>query len=140
MARVWNPADFPYGSEGEQEAITLVGVSGRGFPGLMILRKIDSEMTIYEVQEWSFFRAEEKHALYDIKSTPFDNPKYNGMINEYSYLSFSSLLGEKEIVCKDWCFIENSNGWIVSLCSHSSDWKLLDPVFKKIILSFNVNI
>ena len=66
------------------------------------------------------------------------NENFDGMIYEYFYDIPDLPFGVSIIKCQSWSFIENDNGWILSLCSWSNDWKLLDPVLEQVVQSFEL--
>jgi hypothetical protein len=134
----WGVAETPHGNHGDKEVIAVIGVPGRSSPHGSLARKAFAQADIGAVAAWGESRVQTEEVYVEISLEPIRIAGLEGLQREYSWKSYSRLLGLATWRCQDTYVLHGTSGYALSLCADERHWPQVEPVFRQMIESFSV--
>ena len=127
----WVGAETPQGNHGDLAVVGAIGVPGRRWPQILILRGPD-EAALSGLVAWAGERAGAHTGYSPLESAAVPDSLWDGQVSEYTF-SASELLGTTQVRCYDFSLIAPLGGYVLNMCAESADWQVVEPVFREVI-------
>jgi len=133
----WTAMETPQGAHGDQEIVAVLLPAGRSFPQLYVARNTFSNPNMDAVASWGESRAKLRNGYQEFSLFKLNTDYHTGLARDYSWEN-PTIFGLKVIRCKDWYVLKESIGYDLSFCADQVDWSRYEPVFEKMIESFQI--
>jgi hypothetical protein len=137
----WPVHETPQGNHGDMEIFAIINPNGRSFPHMILAKKPFPGNNLDEVAKWGEGRAKllftNNFIDVSIKNQIINNVP--GYLRSYTFGADGGILGERNYICNDWYFIDNSIGYDLSFCSEVKNWHEVNNIFLQMIESFSLS-
>ena len=134
----WVAFETPTGNHGDREVITWISVPGRTWPFLSVAKHDFEDGNLDQVIQWGLERIERTGGTQNSGISSIQTPILSGKYTNYSYESFSNLLGKKSIICQGFFFLNSGKGYMISFCAENGSGKELIDTEKAMIDSLKL--
>jgi hypothetical protein len=134
----WTILETPQGSHGDIEIIAGISVPWHTWPKGRIARSTFLDGNVDQVAMWGRRRAERRDGYELASIEPTGVGGLDGLLHEYSWESYSPILGTITIQCWDAYVLYDTSGYAVSLCAEQQEWSQTQEVFQQMIGSFSI--
>lgn len=134
----WVAFETPTGNHGDREVITWIGVPGRSWPFLSVAKYDLKDVNLDQVIQWGLERIDRSGGTQSSGISSIETSTLSGKYTNYSYESFSNLLGKKSIMCQVFFFLKSGKGYMISFCAESGSEKELIDTEKAMIDSLKL--
>ncbi len=135
----WKLIEMQDGDPHDKERILFIFVAGRRFPSINIAKKSTPTLGTDEVAEWGKERASRLPGFAAGIMYAYTTEEHQGQIFEYTWKDdYWKFLSQKNIRCRDWYVLQETEAYAVSFCSEERMWPEVEDIFMQIINSISV--
>jgi hypothetical protein len=127
----WVGAQTPQGNHGDPAVVGAIGVPGRRWPQILVIRGPD-ELILSGLVAWAEERAGGHPGYFRLEPAAAPPSRWDGQVSEYTF-SASESLGTTQVRCYDFSLIAPLGGYVLNMCAESADWQVVEPVFREVI-------